>query len=136
MSRRLLLDSNVLLRFLTGEPRAQAEASRNLFLSAASGDVVLEVCPVVVAEVFYTLESFYKIGREEVAMRLAALLSRKGIKVMEHDRVFDALARLGKINVGFADAYLAAGAALDSVPVASFDRDFDRFKDIKRVEPK
>ena len=55
---------------------------------------------------------------------------------MEHDRVFDALARLGKVNVGFADAYLAAGASLDSVPVASFDRDFDRFKDIKRVEPK
>ena len=136
MSRRLLLDSNVLLRFLTGEPRAQAEASRNLFVSAASGDVVLEVCPVVVAEVFYTLESFYKVQREEVAARLAALLLRKGIKVMESDRVFDALARLGKVNVGFADAYLAAGAALDSVPVASFDRDFDRFKDIKRVEPK
>ncbi len=136
MSQRLLLDTNVILRFLTGEPKSQAEASRNLFLSAASGDVVLEVCPVVVAEVFYTLESFYKVDREEVAARLAALLSRKGIKVMEQDRVFDALARLGKVNVGFADAYLAAGAALDSVPVASFDRDFDRFKDIKRFEPK
>ena len=72
MSRRLLLDSNVLLRFLTGEPKAQAEASRNLFLSAASGEVVLEVCPVVVAEVFYTLESFYKVDREEVAARLDA----------------------------------------------------------------
>lgn len=58
MSQRLLLDTNVILRFLTGEPKAQAEGARNLFVSATTGDVVLHVSPVVVAEVFYTLESF------------------------------------------------------------------------------
>ena len=136
MSQRLLLDTNVILRFLTGEPKAQAEGARNLFVSAAAGDVVLEVSPVIVAEVFYTLESFYKVDREEVAGRLSALLSRKGVKVQESERVFDALRRLKTFNVGFADAYLAAAASIDSVPVASFDRDFDRFKDIKRFEPK
>ena len=136
MSRRLLLDTNVILRFLTGEPKAQAEAARNLFLSAATGDVVLEVSPVIVAEVCYTLDSFYKVEREEVAVKVSALLSRKGIKVQEAERIFDALRRLKTFNVGFADAYLAAAASIDSVPVASFDKDFDRFKDIKRFEPK
>ena len=136
MSQRLLLDTNVILRFLTGEPKAQAEAARNLFHSAATGDVVLEVSPVIVVEVCYTLDSFYKVDREEVAVKVSALLSRKGVKVQESDRVFDALRRLKILNVGFADVYLAAAASIDSVPVASFDRDFDRFKDIKRFEPK
>lgn len=74
--------------------------------------------------------------REEVAGRLSALLSRKGVKVQESERVFDALRRLTTFNVGFADAYLAAAASIDAVPVASFDRDFDQFKDLKRFEPK
>jgi predicted nucleic acid-binding protein len=38
--------------------------------------------------------------------------------------------------VGFADAYLAAIAGVEKIEVASFDRDFDRFKDIRRAEPR
>jgi predicted nucleic acid-binding protein len=38
--------------------------------------------------------------------------------------------------VHFADAYLAAAAADLRLPVSSFDRDLDRFKDVKRFEPK
>ncbi len=32
--------------------------------------------------------------------------------------------------------YLAAAAADIQIPVASFDRDLDKFKDISRFEPK
>jgi predicted nucleic acid-binding protein len=38
-------------------------------------------------------------------------------------------------NVDFADAWLAARASHLRRPVASFDRDLDKFKDIKRFEP-
>jgi predicted nucleic acid-binding protein len=136
MSRRLLVDTNVLLRFLTGEPKAQAERARNLFNSAAAGEVVLEVPPVVVAEVCYTLESFYRVDRRELVDTLAALLSRRGVKVLEEAAVFDALKRLKEFKVGFADAFLAAIAAAEKIEVASFDRDFDRFKDLRRMEPR
>ena len=37
--------------------------------------------------------------------------------------------------VDFPDALVAAIAAHQGVPVASFDQDFDRFKDVKRFEP-
>ncbi len=42
--------------------------------------------------------------------------------------------RLQNANVGFADAFLAAGAAEERVAVASFDRDFDKLK-MPRYEP-
>jgi predicted nucleic acid-binding protein len=136
MSRRLLVDTNVLLRFLIGEPKAQAERARNLFGSAAAGEVVLEVSSVAVAEACSTLESFYKVDRGEMVERLSALLSRRGVKVLEGAVVFDALQRLKQVKVGFADAYLAAIAGVEKIEVASFDRDFDRFKDIRRAEPR
>lgn len=135
MSARYLVDTNILLRFLSGEPPNQAEAARRLFEAAAAGTVILEVSPVIVAEVMYTLTSFYRVDRTEAATNLAALVRRRGVKVGDADQVFGALKRLEKFNVGFGDAFLAAGAAERGVSMASFDRDIDKFKDVSRIEP-
>ncbi len=136
MNARYLVDTNILLRFLSGEPAGQAKAAKRLFASAAAGDVLLDVSPVVVAETIYTLQSYYEVDRKEAATQLLALLKLHGVKVGESARVFDALTRLRTSNVGFADAYLASASAAEGVPIASFDRDFDRFKDVVRYEPK
>lgn len=135
MSQRYLVDTNVLLRFLSGQPVKQAEAARRLFETAAAGEATLEVSPVIVAETLYTLISFYEVDRRLAAEKVLALLRRRGIKVRDADQVFGALRRLQLANVGFADAYLAAGAAEEGIPVASFDRDLDKFEGIKRWEP-
>jgi len=135
VSTRYLVDTNVLLRFLSGQPAKQAEAAKRLFEDAASGTVSLDVSPVIVAEVLYTLVSFYKVDRVDAAVKLAAILRRRGVKVREADQVFGALDRLQTTNVGFADAFLAASGAQEGIPVASFDRDFEKFKDVTRFEP-
>jgi predicted nucleic acid-binding protein len=135
VSTRYLVDTNVLLRFLCGEPVPQAEASRKLFAAAASGEVVLDVSPVIVAEAMYTLISFYGVERKEAADKLSALLLRRGVRVRDASQVFSALERLHTVNAGFADAFLAAGGVEDKVAVASFDRDLDKFKDVERYEP-
>lgn len=135
MSARYLLDTNVLLRFLAGQPAKQAEAAKRLFEAAAAGNASLEISPVIVAEAMYTLVSFYEVDRVDAAAKLAALLRRRGVKVRDGEQVFGALERLQKTNVGFADAFLAAGGADAGVPVASFDRDLDKFKDVTRFEP-
>jgi predicted nucleic acid-binding protein len=131
-----LIDTNILLRFLSGEPAAQAAAARNLFAKAGAGAAVLDVSPVIVAETFYTLVSFYGIDRKTAAEKLSALLRQRGVKLRDANQVLSALVRLQTANIGFADAFLAAGAVEESVSVASFDRDFDKFKDVTRYEPK
>jgi len=135
VTQRYLIDTNVLLRFLSGQPVSLAEAARRLFEAAAAGEATLEVSPVIVAETLYTLISFYEVERRVAAGKVLALLRRRGVKVRDADPVFGALDRLHSANVGFADAFLAAGAAGEGIPVASFDRDFDKFKDVKRFEP-
>lgn len=135
-STRYLLDTNILLRFLSGEPPAQAAAARNLFAQAGQGKVVLDVFPVIVAETLYTLISFYGVERKAASAKLSALLRQRGVKLRDATQVLAALDRLQAVNVGFADAFLAAAAAEETVPVASFDRDFDKFKDVERYEPK
>jgi predicted nucleic acid-binding protein len=132
---RYLVDTNILLRFLLGEPALQAAAARNLFSQADAGKVVLDVSPVIVAESLYTLLSYYGVERKTAAEKLSVLLKQRGVKLRDANQVLSALERLQTVNVGFADAFLAAGAAEERVSVASFDHDFDQFKDVARYDP-
>jgi predicted nucleic acid-binding protein len=131
-----LVDTNVLARFFTGEPYEMAVRARRLVEQADKGEIVLVVLPVIVAELVYTLESFYGIERKEVATKLLSFLQSRGIKAIESARIVDALTRSRDRNAHFADAYLAASAVELQNPIASFDRDFDKFKDVQRIEPK
>jgi len=135
MSTRYLVDTNILLRFLSGEPLRQAEAAKRLFAGAAAGEVVLDVSPVIVAETIHTLLSFYGVERKEAVGKLLLLLRQPGLRIRDTARVFSALERLRTANVGFADAFLAAGGAEENVAVASFDRDLDKFPGVRRFEP-
>jgi predicted nucleic acid-binding protein len=133
--KRQLVDTNVLLRFFTGEPPAMAEKARRLIERADNGALVLVALPIIVAETIYTLESFYEMDRKQVAAKLLAFLQSRGVEAVELARVADALKRCHERNAHFADAYLAAAAVELANPIASFDRDFDKFTDLKRIEP-
>jgi predicted nucleic acid-binding protein len=112
-----------------------ADRARSLIAAADAGTIELEIFPLIVAETLYTLESYYEMDRRDVALRLRTFLQSRGIIAHERARTLDALQRHHDHNVHFADAYLAATAAELHMPIASFDRDLDRFADVKRVQP-
>ena len=132
--KRYLADTNILLRFLSGEPAAQAAAVRTLFDRAANGEVMFEVPTLIVAETYYTLTSFYDVERKTAAEKLSMLLRQHGVKLWETGAVLKALETLQNSSVGFSDAYLAAAAGDEKLAVASFDTDFDKLR-VPRYEP-
>ena len=133
--RELILDANVLVRFLVQDVPQQAKAARKLVEQAESGALLLVVDPMIIAETVCVLTSFYKKPREAVADALMALVQSDGVSVAEESRLVDALRRFQRSSLDFADAWLAAIAAEAHREVASFDRDLDRFADVKRFEP-
>ena len=133
---RYHVDSNILLRFLTGEPPAMFAAAAAFIESAERGEVALELSPLVLAETAFTLESFYKKPRKEVAKALHTFVLRSGVRLAERELLLNALERVQKTGIHFVDAYLAASATETKLPVASFDRDFDKIHNVQRFEPK
>jgi predicted nucleic acid-binding protein len=133
---RLLLDTNVIVRFLTGDHPAHSPRSRSLFALAAAGDVTLVVTDLALAETVWVLQSFYKLDRGAIAAALKDLIESTGIEVENKAVLLSALRNFAQTDVNFVDAYDAAIAAAESIAIASFDRDFDQFVDVKRVEPK
>ena len=66
MSTRYLVDTNILLRFLSGEPARQAQAAKKLFAQAAAGEVLLDVSPVTPAARRRMLELMAKVEQAAV----------------------------------------------------------------------
>ncbi|MGZ4210297.1 MAG: PIN domain-containing protein [Actinomycetota bacterium] len=129
---RALLDTNVLVRHLTGDPPGQAR--RATALLRARHELILT--DLVLAEMVYVLESFYERPRTEISEMARALLALPSIAVVDHDLLLRAIELYEAIRLDYAEAYLAALAELSDVrQVASFDRQIDRVKTIKRLEP-
>ena len=132
----LLLDANVLVRFLVQDDPRQSAAATALLEKAERREVVLMLEAMVVAEVVYVLLGRYGRSRGEVSSVLLSIIQNVGVDTLERDVITDALQRFAAVNVDFSDAWMAARAAQLGHAVASFDRDFDKFKDIRRFEPK
>jgi predicted nucleic acid-binding protein len=133
--RALLLDANVLVRFLVQDDPKQSPAATAIFEKAERGEITLHLDVLAVAEVVYVLMGRYGRSRTEVVDAVLAMIQNPGVETSEGTMVTDALHRFGALNVDFADAWLAAWSAHTGRAVASFDRDLDKFKDIQRVEP-
>jgi predicted nucleic acid-binding protein len=126
------LDTNVLIRHLTGDPPDMAvRATRYL---AAADELLLP--DLILAEVAYVLESFYEAPRAQVATTLRAVLAYPAIRVLDADLLQRAVEVYDVHRIDFADAYLVASAERTGVGViASFDRSIDRVTTVRREEP-
>jgi predicted nucleic acid-binding protein len=126
------VDTNILVRHLTGDPPALAErASRYL----AQADELL-LPDLILAEIAYVLESFYEVPRRQVATTLRAVLAFPAVRVIDSDLLHRAVEVYDVDRLDFADAYLVASAERTGVGViASFDPSIDRVTSVHREEP-
>ena len=126
------VDTNVLIRHLTGDPRDLA-AHATAYLSA---ERELFLADLVAAEAVYVLESFYGVPRDQVAEALRSLVAFDSIICVDPALLLRAIEVYETDRIDFAEAYLVACAESTGVgQVASFDRSIDRVDTIERIEP-
>ncbi len=126
------LDTNILVRHLTGDPPEQAaRATRYL---ATDGPLLL--ADLILAEVAYVLESFYEVERPDVARALRSIVDFPSIRVVDTALLFRTVELYEVERLDFAEAYLVASAEATGVgAVVSFDRSIDRVSTVRRIEP-
>jgi predicted nucleic-acid-binding protein len=130
-----LIDTNVLVRFLTGERDGKYGGLYDFFQSLERGDKRVELKLIVLFQTVFVLKGFYKVPKEEVAQSLLDLLGYKGIG-MKEKKVVRRTVELWRDNkLDIVDCYLIACLeGNEQNCLYSYDRDFDRFK-IPRREP-
>jgi predicted nucleic acid-binding protein len=134
--KEALIDVNVILRYLTKDPPAMAEAALKIFNEARSGKISLSIIPITVAEVVWVLESFYGYSKQQITDTMTQFLLCEGLEVEGLDLLIGALTLYFEKNLDFADAVLAI-TALRKGPkiIYSFDRHLNRVDGLKRLEP-
>lgn len=126
------LDTNVLIRHLTGDPPKMAVRA-TAYLAAESE---LLLTDLVFAETVYVLESFYKAPREQIADAMRSLVAMHTIITVDPGLLLRTVEVYETERIDFAEAYLIACAESTGVGcVASFDRSIDRVGTVQRVEP-
>ena len=130
MGRRRLIDTNVIVRYLVQDHPRHAKAANKLFEACDRQELTLVVLPVVLAECVFLLQSFYRQSRKDIAEVLSNLIKIRGVEISELTIHLDALHRYARSNLHFVDCLLAAHAASNQLPVATFDADFKKMSDV------
>lgn len=132
------VDTDVIVRLLSGDDPAKQAAAQRLFEDVASGALVVTAPDTVIADVVYVLASphLYRLPRARVSGLLTPLVRLPGFRLANRRALLRALDLYGSTNLGFGDAVIVASMELTGAQtVYSFDRHFDRIPGIVRVEP-
>jgi len=136
----LFLDTNIIIRYLTQDDPDKAARARQLLKQVEAGSVNLVTSESIVVEAVQVLSSkgLYNQPRAKVASDLATILSLPKLKLANKRTCLRALTLWANASssVDFVDALSVAQMEQQKISaIASFDQDFDRFPQIKRLEP-
>ena len=76
MSKTILIDANIVIRFLLNDSPKLSRKAKAIFRQAEAGEIKLFFDEVIVAEIIWTLSSFYKMKN---------CFRRTGQKIPERD---------------------------------------------------
>lgn len=127
-----ILDTSVILRFLTGDSTEKKEKFKKLIKDTTSGKGTLLVPLIVIIEMVYVLEKIYGIKKEEVRVKVESLLTLPSVEIESEDVVLESLRIYAEENLKFGDAMVLAKSTTSGIkPVYTFDKkDFKKFTDV------
>ena len=123
------IDTNILVRFLTGDDEQQAKKVYNIFKKAESEKDELFVPLLVVLELIWVLESVYEISRADILDSIREFLLLPILR-FEHKSVLQQFTLSAQANrYDLADLLIAHSAKMQGCKtVLTFDKKVSRFK--------
>jgi predicted nucleic acid-binding protein len=131
-------DTDVIVRFVTGDDPVKQAAAQALFRQVQAGTVTLRAPDTVIADAVFVLASprLYQLPRTRVRTELTTLLRFPHFKVHNRRLLVRALDIWASTNLDFGDAMLVATMERrGATELYSYDHDFDRIPSITRREP-
>ena len=111
---KILIDANVILRYLLNDVEEMAKKSAEIINAGAF------TLPEVIAEVIYVLKSIYKVEREEIAAAILQIF--KEIEVANKEIMIEAVKIFAESSLDFVDCILIAYNKVENVEIFTFDK--------------
>jgi predicted nucleic acid-binding protein len=125
---QVLVDTNVLVSFLSERNAVQQQQADQLFAAAESGEAVMILHQVVITELVFVLLNIYGLAAVDVAATVDDLLALPGVSAIDEVAWPMVLDLWPERTSGLADAILVAVAQAGRYQVvATFDLKLRRF---------
>ncbi len=134
---QIFVDTNIFLRYFTNDVPEQVDQVDLLLQRARRGEVQLCTTAMVIAEVVWTLRSYYQLSQAEIRDRVLAIINTPGLMVSDANLLVEAAVSYVARNVDFIDAYNIAWMKNSNVSMAcTFDKKhFSRFAEVTVGRP-
>jgi len=131
------IDTNVFLRYLTNDDPAKADRIEKLFERAERENFQLIASHLTIAELVWTLESYYQLKPTTIEEMLLKIINTPFIKIPNEDLILHTLYLYVTTNIDFIDAYNAYFMReMDLTRIYTYDaRHFKRVEWVKIVQP-
>ena len=126
----IAIDTNVLVRLMVGDDRAQLDSAGRLIDTLTSRNPGL-VCREVLIELVWVLSRTYGFGRLEISHAMQELLDSREFVFEDVDRVRNVLYEYEYSGIDFSDLMIRSiSTASGSTHVATFDKKFARAENV------
>ena len=131
----ICLDTNIILRFILNNDPNLSPKAKAIIEEIQQGKIQIYLCLLAISEVIFTLERSYHLPKVEIIKTLSILINFPNIKVENQKLIETSFVYYLDKNISFIDAYHIALMGRKKIKeIYSFDRDFDKFPQIKRLE--
>jgi predicted nucleic acid-binding protein len=118
----VLVDANIILRYLLADhPQLSAQA-KSLFLKAEEGKVKLYCDEIVIAEVIWVLSSLYKTPKGEIVSQLEIILSQNWTINPRKNLILESLNLYSSSSLSYIDCWLLKLSEIENLRLETFDR--------------
>lgn len=134
--KRYFVDTNVFIDIVMKRDEKRFRQCSRFFQKVKLNKIKAATGNVVLAELIWTLKSFYGIGKEEIARRIKSIIKLRGIKLVDNYDSLRAIDLYQSKSIKYIDALIASIRPIQEKKwtVVSFDKDFDRIA-VNRKEP-
>jgi predicted nucleic acid-binding protein len=133
------IDTDVIIRLLTGDDQRKQRQARALFEQVEQGKLIVTAPDTVIADAVYVLHSkrLYNKPKAEVSQLLIPLVRLPSFRVKNRRAVLAALRLYAEFRaLDFTDALIVALMQQSGQRVVySYDTDYDQFPGLTRREP-
>jgi len=126
MSKKILLDTNVIVRFLVRDNQEHFIKAVEVFQDIEELNTQAYLMDFILAEVVYVLKRIYKFDKKLISHTLQQLLMYPNLFLDNKLVAYEALSIYSDKNIDFADAYLCAKRKLEGYEIVSFDKDLKK----------
>ena len=134
---KIFIDTNIFLRALTADQEKEFHECVAFLKDVKAGKIKAFTSTLVLAELQWTLKSFYKFTKEETLTSLYGITSLKNLKILNDPDPTLGLELYRTHPVKLIDAFIASYDLIQDkkMAIVSYDKDFDRLG-VKRLEPR